>query len=171
KNIFDGKELSQWDWAVNCLKRDKDSRQAIIHYNTPDHQTKNNKDFVCTLYNQFFIREDRLFLQYFMRSQDVIRGITFDFPWGWTLLKTMQLSLLDVYPNLKIGSYIHTCGSFHLYNEHYSLVRDFLEEKTTGDKMPDINIDLIDNPDLHRIYNKKEPVQKDEFLKFLKNNY
>jgi hypothetical protein len=41
--------LTQYEWAIETLKRDKDSRQAIMHFNKPHHQHFDNKDQVCTL--------------------------------------------------------------------------------------------------------------------------
>ena len=38
--------LSQWEWAYESLKRDKDTRQAIMHSNNSTHQDFKTKDFV-----------------------------------------------------------------------------------------------------------------------------
>ena len=41
---------SQYSWALDCLNKDSESRQAVMHFNLPEHQYQGNKDFVCTMY-------------------------------------------------------------------------------------------------------------------------
>lgn len=62
-----GEKISQWEWAKRSLLKDKDSRQSLMHYNRPEHQFSTNKDFVCTCSNQFFIRENKLYLTTYIR--------------------------------------------------------------------------------------------------------
>ena len=44
---------SQLEWVIDSLKDDSDTRQAVINYNQPRHKYKGNKDFVCTLTQEF----------------------------------------------------------------------------------------------------------------------
>jgi thymidylate synthase len=48
----------QLQWVVDSLKKDKNTRQAIAFLNQPKYQFEGNKDFVCTMYLNFSIRED-----------------------------------------------------------------------------------------------------------------
>ena len=50
----------QFGWAVDSLLKDKNSRQAIMFFNQPKFQFEGNKDFVCTMYANFFIRNNKL---------------------------------------------------------------------------------------------------------------
>ena len=52
--------LSQWQWAFQTLKQDKDSRQAIMLFNKPHYQWIGNKDVICTLNAIFNIRDNKL---------------------------------------------------------------------------------------------------------------
>ena len=68
----------QLNWALNSLIQDKNSRQAIAFLNQPKFQFPSNKDFVCTMYLNFFIRDNKLNMKVQMRSNDIFYGLTFD---------------------------------------------------------------------------------------------
>ena len=70
----------QLNWVVESLKKDKHTRQAIAFLNQPKFQFEGNKDFVCTMYLNFFIRDNKLFMKVQMRSNDIFYGLTFDAP-------------------------------------------------------------------------------------------
>ena len=53
---YNGK--SQLDWCIDHLKKDSFTRQAVINYNQPQHKYENNKDFVCTIMQQFILNKD-----------------------------------------------------------------------------------------------------------------
>ena len=50
----------QFGWVIDSLVADKNSRQAIMFFNQPKFQFEGNKDFVCTMYANFFIRDNKL---------------------------------------------------------------------------------------------------------------
>ena len=52
--------LSQWDWVVEELEKDPDSRRATISINQPYHKEKNAKDYPCTQYMHFLVRGGHL---------------------------------------------------------------------------------------------------------------
>lgn len=110
--------------ALEMLRHDQGSRQAICHINVPTDLYRGNKDIPCTLGLQFFIRDDQLHLIVSMRSNDIWRGATFDIPNFFLFQQTARFLLLDKYPNLQLGQYIHRAGSFHVYKEHYHLLED-----------------------------------------------
>lgn len=129
--------LTQWEWAVQQLENDKDTRQAIMHFNRVDHQYNGVKDFPCTLELTFHIRENKLNLSTVMRSNDVIKGTTFDVPFFMLLQQTMLCKLREEkYPDLKMGKYEHLAHSMHLYESDYDLVDRMLKEDFIEDKTP-----------------------------------
>lgn len=162
---------TQWEWAVNSLKKDKDSRQAILHYNTPDHQSNSIKDFVCTLSNQFFIRNNKLYFSYIFRSQDVHFGLPIDFVWGYFLMEMMRLELLENYPNLTLGSYYHYCASLHLYERNFEQYKNSLSYDFQSQQFPiTINTNLINHKnDCINIIENKSYSGNDELLQYLTN--
>lgn len=120
-------DVTQWKWAYDSLVKDKDSRQAILHFNMPIHQKNDNKDFVCTMYGIFQIRNNELNFTIHMRSNDVILGLPTDIAF-FCLLQQQMLKLLNesVYPDLKLGKYSHIVNSLHLYEKNFNLVNDML---------------------------------------------
>lgn len=121
--------LTQWQWAHDCLVKDKDSRQALIHFNTPDHQRPNTKDFVCTLEGLFHIRNNKLNFTILMRSNDVVLGLPTDVAFFCVLQQQMYRLLKQTYPDLELGTYTHISNSMHLYERNFKLVDDMLKEE------------------------------------------
>lgn len=138
--------MTSWKWAYNSLVKDINSRQSIIRFNLPEHQYEGNKDFVCTMYGQFFIRENELHLKMHMRSSDIIFGLTYDIPFFTLLQQQMLIHLKPFYPNLKLGKFIFNTGSLHIYKRHYDLAKSMLENKFLVDSTPEVVNSLI-NPD------------------------
>nr|DAV98541.1 MAG TPA: hypothetical protein [Caudoviricetes sp.] len=100
--------FDQWEYVKNLLKADPNSRQAVIHIKNPmDYKTK---DTPCTVCLQFFIREGKLFLTTYMRSNDVWFGFPYDV-FNFTCFQIRMAMELGV----GIGSYTHIAGSLHLY--------------------------------------------------------
>jgi len=111
----------QLKWVVDSLKSDKNTRQAIAFLNQPKFQFEGNKDFVCTMYMNFFIRDNKLNMKVQMRSNDVFYGLTFDAPFFGFVLQHMRLWLLKEYPDLELGTYFHCADNIHYYERHFEL--------------------------------------------------
>lgn len=77
-SLADGR--SQFDWAFDSLKADKDSRQAFMRYNNTSHQFVGNKDLPCTFIQIFHIRDNKLYSTVEMRSNDIVCGLVHDLP-------------------------------------------------------------------------------------------
>jgi thymidylate synthase len=118
-SLSDGR--SQFDWAFDCLKADKDSRQAIVRFNTTSHQYSGVKDFPCTFLMIFHIRDNKLHATIEMRSNDICKGLAYDLP-SFTLFQyLMFLKLKPIYPDLELGSYTHISNSLHIYESDFEL--------------------------------------------------
>lgn len=122
-----GEENSyQFQKALESLNKDKDSRQAVIIYNRPtiheDAYKDGKHDFICTFYQQFFIRNDRLECITNMRSNDCIFGIFNDLPWFEYVYNDMHSKLLAKYTNLEKGNLVYVANSFHCYERHFELL-------------------------------------------------
>lgn len=115
---------TQWQWAYDSLFNDKDTRQAVMHFNLPKHQFLNNKDFVCTMYGDFLIRDEKLHFTIHMRSNDAILGLPTDMPFFCLLHINMWKLLSKVYPGLELGTYTHFVNSMHLYERNFQLVKE-----------------------------------------------
>ncbi len=115
--------FTQYDWVIQSLTKDKDSRQAFMHFNKPEHQYLKNKDQVCTLQSLFHIRENKLYMTLTMRSNDVIYGFMTDWAFFSVLHYHTYLTLKDWYPDLEMGSYTHISHSMHVYERHYDMIK------------------------------------------------
>lgn len=124
-------ETSGMAWVVNSLKKDKDSRQAIAYIGGKEFQYEGNKDFVCTQYILFFIRNNQLHMKVQMRSNDIFYGLTYDAPWFATVHQNVYQELLETYPELKLGQYFHFGDNTHYYERHFDIANKILEEPNT----------------------------------------
>jgi thymidylate synthase len=109
-------EWNQWQYVVDELKRDPDSRRAVIHIRMPQDSTQAQKDVPCTLTLQFFVRDSKLHMSVGMRSSDLIFGISYDIP-AFTIMQEMLANELG----LDMGEYMHTSNSLHIYERHFEM--------------------------------------------------
>lgn len=133
-SLADGR--SQFDWAFDSLKNDKDSRQSFMRYNNTCHQYDGNKDVPCTFIQCFHIRGNKLHTTVEMRSNDLIKGTTYDIPSFILFQRLMLLRLREVYPDLEMGSYTHFANSFHLYSTDFKLVEARLASEIKENNYP-----------------------------------
>jgi thymidylate synthase len=142
EELEDGR--NQYRWALDSLIQDKDSRQAIIHFNKPSHQWNGNKDFVCTLNGIFQIRDNKLNFTIDMRSNDLILGTPTDVAFFCLLQIQMLEHLRKYYPELELGTYTHIAHSLHLYERHFDLASEMLMKSFNPQSFPDMREFLID---------------------------
>lgn len=126
-------EPSQFKSALLSLSMDMYTRQAVIIYNRPDMhtQSKDNvhakNDFICTMYTQFFIADDKLEMVVDMRSNDAIYGLQNDYSWQRFVYMEMFDRLKKLY-NLKYGKIIWRANSLHIYPRHFNLLEKIIGE-------------------------------------------
>lgn len=121
----------QLKWVYDSLIKDQNSRQAIAFLNQPKFQFEGNKDFVCTMYLNFWIRNNRLHMKVQMRSNDIFYGLTYDAPFFAFIHQHMYLWLKnDKYADLQLGTYHHFADNIHYYEHHFELANSILEEST-----------------------------------------
>jgi thymidylate synthase len=120
-------------WCLDSLKADANTRQAIAFLNQPKYQFEGNKDFVCTMYLNFFIRDNKLNMKVQMRSNDIFYGLSFDAPFFALVHQHMVLWLKETYPTLEIGEYMHFADNIHYYERHFEL-SDFILKNGISDE-------------------------------------
>lgn len=130
--VYGEENSCQFQKALDSLIKDKDSRQAVIIYNRPsiheDAYRDGKHDFICTFYQQFFVRNSRLECITNMRSNDCIFGIFNDLPWFEYVYNDMYRELLKTYPNLEKDKLIYIANSFHCYERHFELLNKIAAE-------------------------------------------
>lgn len=118
----------QMQWALDSLKKDINTRQAISFISNPGVQYEGNKDFVCTIYLNFWVRNNKLNMKVQMRSNDIFYGLTFDAPFFAFVQQTMLAWLLETYPDLHLGTYYHCVDNIHFYERHFELAQEIVKE-------------------------------------------
>lgn len=119
---------TQWNYVINELKSDPDSRRAVIHIRSPKDSILAQKDVPCTLTLQFLLRDDKVKLVTNMRSSDVILGITYDIP-AFTFFQEMLAVRLsqELQRPIGVGDYIHVSNSLHVYSRHFEMAQAILD--------------------------------------------
>lgn len=121
--------FNQYEFIISMLAWDKDSRQALIRYNSAEHIYIWNKDMTCTISNQFFIRDNKLHMIVNMRSNDAYYGFQYDLVRFGLLLQSLRLDLLKYYPDLKLWEIHHNAGSIHFYELMFETSDKLQEQK------------------------------------------
>lgn len=116
------------DRVVETLLKDPDSRQAIVHYNQPGHCYPQNKDFPCTMYSQFFVRDGYLSMTTYQRSCDIIKGFSYDVPWSCHFMNMVLDRLQDKGKVYSLGEFTHVFGSLHLYEKDLELAQRIVQQ-------------------------------------------
>lgn len=103
--------FDQYGYVKNMLAKHPESRQAVIHIKEASNFA--SKDVNCTVCLQFFIRDNKLYMTTYMRSNDVWLGFPFD------IFQFMSLQvLLSMELGVELGTYTHIAGSLHLYKRN-----------------------------------------------------
>lgn len=96
---------------VELLKRDPDSRQAVLTiYDSRSDLGAAKRDIPCTVALQFLRNGDRLEMRVTMRSNDMWLGTPYDF----AQFAILQASVAQAV-GLRPGRYVHSVGSLHIY--------------------------------------------------------
>lgn len=105
----------QYEKVIERLKNDPDTRQAVVTIWDPKLDLLPQKrDYPCTILHQFRIRDNKLNMTVFMRSNDVWLGAAYDF-FQFTRVQLAMANVLGIEP----GKYTHHVGSLHIYEQHY----------------------------------------------------
>jgi len=127
--------MIQYDWALNSLILDKDSRQAFIRYNYDSCQQLFNKDVICTYYQQFFIRDNKLIWISSMRSNDAFYWTTYDAIWFSLVMQSLYLDLKRTYPELELWEMYYNASSMHIYESFFDKAHTIIQEEWTNIKL------------------------------------
>lgn len=130
--IFSKANGYQYINALDALRTNRHSRQAVMIYNRPsmhdDCRRDGMHDFICTHSTHLFIRNGRLDYIVNMRSNDAIFGYKGDYAWHRFVQMLARDSLAKDYPDLTLGTLYWNAGSLHVYPRHHHLVHPGKEE-------------------------------------------
>jgi len=128
--------FDQLECVIDELRRHPDSRRGIINLNTPSMYRMVTRDTQCTIFLQYYIRNNKLCSTAVMRSNDFIKGLTFDITYFTELQKYVANRL-----GLECGPYTHIDVSFHTYDSDKELLNKIANETEEVDVI--YNLDLL----------------------------
>ncbi len=139
--FFDGaypERLSYWYKHVyELLKADPDTRQAVMSiYGVQDRHK--SADIPCTVMFQFLLRNGKLNMISYMRSNDLLWGFPYDTS-GFCFIQQTLAAMLKV----EVGTYELHAGSLHLYTER----EDQLTRLMTSQDKHDFTLPVIPHYD------------------------
>ena len=103
--------------AERELRRDPDSRRALVYVGRPDDlRLSLELEMPCTATWQFFKRDGKLEMIVNMRSWDLVWGLSYDVPCFVAMQWAMASAL-----RIPMGTYTHIAGSGHIYERHFEL--------------------------------------------------
>lgn len=113
-----GDQLSQCEHE---LRTDPTSRRAMVYVGREDDlgaiQNPDRKgEMPCTAIWQFLLRDERLNMIVYMRSWDLVWGLSYDIP----CFVANQMALAKAL-DVKVGTYMHAAGSAHIYERHFEI--------------------------------------------------
>ena len=113
--IKDAYGFDQYEYCKELLRKDINSRQAVIHIKMPRNTIENpTNDLNCTVCLQFLVRDGKLYCTTYMRSNDLWLGFPYDVFQFTCIQIRMAMEL-----GLDIGSYTHIAGSLHIYERDF----------------------------------------------------
>lgn len=137
--------MNQYRFALDELKRNQESRRAIMIYTRPnmwlDYNEGGRSDFMCTNAVQYLIRDGALHAVVQMRSNDSIFGFRNDRAWQKHVLEQLAGDL-----GVAVGSLYWNVGSLHIYARHYYLVDHFAKTGEISISKSDYESQYPDSP-------------------------
>ena len=158
---------------VDILKKDSDSRRAVVPIYKKEDAGLESKDIPCTIGFQFLIRNNKLDMIVNMKSNDIFLGFPYDI-FNFTMWQEYVACKL----NIEIGTYTHIANSLHFYEkDREKIEKASLEKEVKENEMESMPTDDIENQLLilyeieEKIRNKREydsNGQNEYFLKLTK---
>ena len=109
----DGRSINQIDEVIAQIKKNPDSRRHIVSAWNPGEIGQMALP-PCHALFQFFVQDGELSCQLYQRSADLFLGVPFNIA-SYALLTLMVAQVCG----LKAGTFVHTFGDLHLYNNHF----------------------------------------------------
>jgi thymidylate synthase len=118
--------FDQLDRAYRTLQNNPDSRQVVLQIwdprtDLPDEEGRPAApDIPCNVLSMLKVRNGRLEWTQVMRSNDLFRGVPYNFV-QFTVLQEVMAGWLD----LEVGSYDHLSDSLHVYEDDFGALKEF----------------------------------------------
>lgn len=119
--------------VIKLLRERSSSRRAAIQLFDAKDISENFIEIPCTCTLQFILRQGKLHMITFMRSNDAYKGLPHDF-FAFTMIQEIIARTLGV----ELGFYHHSVGSLHLYESAKDAAFNYIKEgfQPTKKNMP-----------------------------------
>lgn len=139
--------------VIKEIKNNPNSRRMIVSAWNPA-EIQNCALPPCHCLFQFNVSNNKLSCQLYQRSCDVFLGVPFNIA-SYALLTHMVAHVC----NLEVGTFVHTFGDVHIYNNHFDQVKKQIDRDPYT--LPTLNL----NSDIKDIYDfKYEDIKLDNYL-------
>ena len=128
----------QFDFIVNELKRNPDSRRAVIIVRDKAADMPSS-DPACLQHIQYFIRNGKLHSKVLFRSNDAVKASYMN-AFALIMLQKRFADTLGV----PMGSYTHRANSYHVYERDFDLLDGYLK-RMDEDDYEDITFEYQDD--------------------------
>lgn len=136
--IWSAENGAQYEHVLNELRKNPDSRRAVMIYTRPsiwrDYNENGRSDFICTNAVQYVIRDNKLHVIVQMRSNDAWAGFRNDFAWQQHVQQHLAGELC-----IECGDIHWNAGSLHLYETQFYLVDHYIKTGETHISKTDYN--------------------------------
>lgn len=113
---YDSGTIDQISQVIEQIKTNPDSRRHIVSaWNVAD--VPNMALPPCHLLYQFYVSNGKLSLQLYQRSGDLFLGIPYN-----EVSYSLLLHMVAQQTGLEVGSFVHTIGDLHIYDNHQDQV-------------------------------------------------
>ncbi len=118
--IFSPQNGYQYKNVLVELQRDTNSRRAVMNYTNPFIHYTGGKDYICTQYVSYMIRDGKLHCVVSMRSSDVRFGIIgADLAWQIYVINKLADDL-----GIEVGKVNWHASSLHIYERHFEQLKE-----------------------------------------------
>jgi hypothetical protein len=144
----------QLEAVEDQLRRDPDTRQAVVNLWSETDRDPRWRDRPCTTHLQFMVREGRLDAFVSMRANDLWTGTCYDvFQFGQ--VQAAMAHVLGIPP----GTYHHHATSLHIYErdvEKFEAVRGWEPERLAVRELGRREVDYVDGEAVPAVDNPRE---------------
>ncbi len=127
-----GSRLRKWQGKVDqihevlkTLLTERNSRRAVMVIFNPSDDFVDSRDIPCNNWLQFIVRDNLLYLNIAVRSNDIVWGFSGINTFEWGVLQEMMAHWLGA----EVGSSHYLIGSFHLYDNHYTRAQQIITHR------------------------------------------
>ena len=128
----------QFDFIVKELKRNPDSRRAVILVRDKELDMPSS-DPACLQHIQYFIRNGALHCKLLFRSNDAVKASYMN---AFALIM-LQKRFADEL-GLPMGTYTHRANSYHVYERDFDMLENYVN-RMKGADIDDLTFDYEDN--------------------------